>query len=101
MAWSVIYHPEVAEDLTLLGTVGARRALSVIEERILHGEPDKAGKPLRGILSGCRRIRTGNIRIVYRVDGKRVEVLIIAIGARRDDEVYQAAESRTPAKWTR
>lgn len=94
MAWSVIYHPEVAEDLTLLGMVGARRALAVIEERILHGEPDKAGKPLRGILAGCRRIRTGNIRIVYRTDGKRVEVLIIAIGARRDDEVYQAAESR-------
>lgn len=101
MAWSVIYHPEVAEDLTLLGSAEARRALAVIEERLLSGEPDKAGKPLRGILSGCRRIRTGNIRIVYRVDGKRVEVLIIAVGARRDDEVYQAAESRTPKKWTR
>lgn len=101
MVWSVIYHPEVAEDLTLLGSAEARRALSAIEERILNGEPDKAGKPLRGILAGCRRIRTGNIRIVYRVDGKRVEVLIIAIGARRDDEVYQAAESRTPKKWTR
>jgi mRNA interferase RelE/StbE len=101
MAWSVIYHAEVTEDLTLLGSAEARRALSVIEERILHGEPDKAGKPLRGILSGCRCIRTGNIRIMYRVDGKRVEVLIIAVGARRDDEVYQAAESRTPKKWTR
>ena len=101
MAWSVIYHPEVAEDLTLLGSAEARRALAVIEERILNGEPDKAGKPLRGILVGCRRIRTGNIRIAYRVDGKRVEVLIIAVGARRDDEVYQAAESRTPKKWTR
>mgnify|MGYP006359589027 FL=1 len=98
MAWSVIYHPEVAEDLTLLGSAEARRTLAVIEERILHGEPDKAGKPLRGILAGCRRIRTGNIRIVYRVDGKRVEVLIIAVGARRDDEVYHAAESRTPRK---
>jgi mRNA interferase RelE/StbE len=98
MAWSVIYHPEVTEDLTLLGSAEARRALAVIEERILHGEPDKAGKPLRGILAGCRRIRTGNIRIVYRVDGKRIEVLIIAIGVRRDDEVYQAAESRTSRK---
>ena len=96
MAWSVIYHPEVAEDLTLLGSAEARRTLAVIEERILHGEPDKAGKPLRGILAGCRRIRTGNIRIVYRVDGKRVEVLIIAVGARRDDEVYLTAASRTP-----
>ncbi len=95
MAWSVIYHAAVEEDLVALGAVGARRAIAVIEERIMRGEPDKAGKPLRGSLSGCRRIRTGNIRIVYRVDGKRVEVLIIAIGARRDDEVYQTAESRS------
>jgi mRNA interferase RelE/StbE len=96
MAWSVLYHAEVADDLTLLGAAAARRALAVIEERIMHGEPDKAGKPLHGILAGCRRIRTGNIRIVYRVDGKRIEVLIIAVGARRDDEVYLAAGSRTP-----
>ncbi len=95
MAWSVIYHAAVEEDLVALGTVGARRALAVIEERIMRGEPDKAGKPLRVSLSGCRRIRTGNIRIVYRVDGKRVELLIVAIGARRDDEVYQTAESRS------
>ena len=30
MAWSIIYHAEVAEDLTLLGSAEARRALSVI-----------------------------------------------------------------------
>jgi len=93
MARSVIYHAEVTEDLVALGAVGAGRALAVIEERIIRGEPDKAGKPMRGLLSGCRRIRTGNIRIVYRVDGKRVEVLIVAIGARRDAEVYQTGES--------
>lgn len=94
MAWSVVYHPEVQDDLDQLGSVSANRILDVIEERIENGEPDKSGKPLRGILAGCRRIRTGDTRIIYRVDGKAVQVLIIAVGARRDEEVYSAAGSR-------
>jgi mRNA interferase RelE/StbE len=94
MIWGVIYHPEVQKDLDLLGAVSANRILDVIEERIINGEPDKSGKPLRASLAGCRRIRAGDTRIVYRVNGKAIEVLIIAVGARRDAEVYDAAKRR-------
>nr|WP_300311414.1 type II toxin-antitoxin system RelE/ParE family toxin [Halomonas sp.] len=94
MAWNVIYHPDVQLDLKRLGTPAANRILDVIEERIRDGEPDKIGKPLRGTLSGCRRIRTGNTRIVYRVNGGAIEVLIIAVGARREEEVYRTAQRR-------
>jgi len=82
MVWGVICHPEVQKDLDLLGAVAANRILDVIEERIINGEPDKSGKPLRASLAGCRRIRTGDTRIVYRVDGKAIQVLIVAVGAR-------------------
>ncbi|MFJ4389810.1 type II toxin-antitoxin system RelE family toxin [Pseudomonas soli] len=58
-----------------------------------QGEPDKLGKPLRGTLAGCRRIRTGDIRIVYHINGTEV-ALVLCIGARRDDEVYDAANRR-------
>lgn len=94
MAWIVNYHPEVERDLLGLGRTEARAILKVIEERIVRGEPDKLGKPLAGDLSGCRRIRTGQTRIVYRVDGERIEVLIIAVGMRRDNEIYSSASSR-------
>ena len=94
MVWDVIYHPEVTEDLDQLGSTAANRILDVIEERIANGEPDKSGKPLRGSLAGCRRIRTGDTRIVYRVNGRKIQVLIVAVGARRDKEVYDAAEGR-------
>jgi mRNA interferase RelE/StbE len=94
MAWGVIYHPEVQDDLDQLGAAAANRILDVIEARIMNGEPDKTGKPLRASLAGCRRIRTGDTRIVYRVDGKAIQVLIVAVGARRDKEVYDAAERR-------
>jgi mRNA interferase RelE/StbE len=65
----------------------------VVRERIAGGEPDKLGKPLRGVLAGCRRIRTGDVRIVYRINGTEI-VLVLCIGARRDDEVYEAAYKR-------
>lgn len=94
MTWRVIYHPEVQKDLARLGSAAAKRILDVIEDRIRDGEPDKLGKPLRGALSGCRRIRTGNTRIVYRVDGEAIQVLIVAVGARRDEEAYKLADRR-------
>jgi len=94
MAWQLIYHPDVQQDLIRLGSAAANRVLDVIEERIRDGEPDKLGKPLRGALAGCRRIRTGNTRIVYKVDGLAIQVLIIAVGARRDEEVYDLANRR-------
>ncbi len=94
MVWGVIYHPEVQGDLDQLGSAAANRVLDVIEERIINGEPDKSGKPLRASLAGCRRIRTGDTHIVYRVNGRAIQVLIVAVGVRRDEEVYDAAERR-------
>src|SRR5260364_84346 len=84
--------PRSAGRLAALGRVEADAALKVITNRIQNGEPDKIGKPLSGRLSGCRRIRTGTTRIIYRVNARAIEVLIIAVGMRRNDEVYIAAQ---------
>ncbi len=94
MTWSVIYHHEVVDDLEELGRYHAREVLKTIEKRIRDGEPDKTGKPLSGELAGCRRIRTGDVRIVYRVHAEIVEVLIVAVGPRRNDEGYRTARRR-------
>ena len=95
MVWLVHYHPEVEQDLLTLGRTEAKAILKAIEARIINGEPDKSGKLLSGNLAGLRRIRTGQTRIVYRIDGDRIEVLIIAVGMRRDNEIYKAASKRT------
>ena len=94
MSWSVIYHPDVAIDLRAIGQAEARIILGVITKRIKLGEPDKPGKALTGRLAGYRRIRTGSARIVYRVNAQAIEVLIVAIGQRRDAEVYADAQNR-------
>jgi mRNA interferase RelE/StbE len=92
MNWKVIYHPEVADDLASLGRVEAARLMRVIDERIRQGEPSKIGKPLYASLAGYRRLRTGYMRIVYRVNANMIEVLVVAAGMRRALEVYSKAE---------
>jgi mRNA interferase RelE/StbE len=94
MAWAIFYHPEVKDDFRRLGRTEAKAIQKVIDQRLARGEPDKIGKSLSGDLSGYRRLRTGRTRIVYRVDGKRIEVLVIAVGLRRDDEIYEKAQRR-------
>jgi mRNA interferase RelE/StbE len=94
VTWRVIYHHEVADDLEELGRYQARAVLKAIEARIRDGEPDKTGTPLSGELAACRRIRTGDVRIVYCVHAEIIEVLIVAVGPRRNDEVYRTARRR-------
>jgi len=94
VSWEILYHPEVADDLDGLGRAEAARAMRVIEDRIRLGEPDKIGKPLHGNLAGYRRLRTGSLRIVYRPNIDTIEVIIVAVGMRREFEVYLKAERR-------
>jgi mRNA-degrading endonuclease RelE of RelBE toxin-antitoxin system len=56
----------------------------------------EVGKPLVGPLMGCRRIRVGGSenRLVYRILEEQSKVEVIAIGRRRDDQVYKTATKR-------
>ena len=99
MNWKVIYHAEAASDLESLGRAEAARVMRVIDERIRRGEPDKIGRPLHGSLAGYRRLRTGYIRIIYRVNMDMIEVIVVAVGMRREFEVYSKTERRTKGSW--
>ena len=55
------------------------------------------GKPLSGLLAGCRELkfRTDGIRVIYRIRDGRVEVVqIIAIAARDKGKVFDLASKR-------
>lgn len=92
--WRVLYHADVQKDLDSLGSTASARILDAIHKRLYLGEPDKAGKPLSGELAGWRRIRAGAFRIVYRIDLRRKDVYVLAVGPRRRDEVYSIARRR-------
>ena len=93
-SWRVLYHPLVSGDLDSLGTSAAARIIDVIHHRLHLGQPDKVGKPLSGDLAGCRRIRAGALRIVYRLIAGQREVYVLAAGPLRHEEIYTQAARR-------
>lgn len=63
----------------------------------LETRADEIGKPLSGDLAGCKELkyRKDGIRVVFRIVDGIVEIVeIIAIGHRRNDEVFNTAVSR-------
>ncbi|MBM3231496.1 type II toxin-antitoxin system RelE/ParE family toxin [Candidatus Peregrinibacteria bacterium] len=51
------------------------RIRKAIEQK-LTTHPEIFGKPLRQSLKGCRSLRVGSYRVVYRIVGRTVEVLL-------------------------
>jgi len=73
--------PAAARALRKLDPPVARRVARRIDG--LRHEPRPAdARPLRGEPAGLLRVRTGEWRILYRIDGARVTVLVVAIGHR-------------------
>jgi mRNA interferase RelE/StbE len=84
--------------LRLLQSVPDRRLREVIARAIdrLAEEPLKQGKPLRGELAGYRTLRAAGqpYRVIYRVEERRVTVVVVALGIRRDkseQDIYAVA----------
>lgn len=89
----VVYRPEIAaEDLPRIpGNVRAR-IVRAIETRLMT-DPAKYGERLRHSLIGLWKIRVGDYRVCYEIEGYTVTVS--AIRDRRD--VYSILERRRPA----
>ena len=81
------YHRLVLEqDLPSLDPPIRKRIQSAIQNR-LRLDPDKHSQPLRRSLSGLRKLRVGNWRVLLVVE--KTEVWILWIGHRKD--IYQVA----------
>lgn len=76
--------------IELLGKVKDQREQQGLLKRIekLKFEPDKQGKALSGRLKGYRSIRAlgQRYRIVYRVDQKKIIVVIVGAGIRKEGD---------------
>jgi len=77
LVFEIVYHETVVkEDIPLLTKGWRDKIRDAIEEK-LTTNPDFFGKPLRRSLKGYRKLRTGDYRIVFRIQGNKV--LIFAI----------------------
>lgn len=103
MSWNIKYLPEALDDLRKLDgsqKILIRKAIQKVSQNPLPETEGGYGKFLgnhkNSHLAGFLKIklRSAGLRIVYRLIRQDKHMLIIVIGIREDDEVYETAQKR-------
>lgn len=103
MSWKLSYLPEAEKDLKALD--GSQRilvlkAIKKVQQNPLPAEENGYGKSLGNYGStGLARLlkiklRAAGLRVVYKLQRTESEMLVIVIGVRADEEVYDIASKR-------
>ena len=75
--FEIFYHTKVVkEDIATLPLLWRNKIKFAIEEKLTVA-PDFYGKPLRRSLKGYRKLRVGDYRVVFRINGNKVYILAI------------------------
>ena len=103
MNWDIDYLPEADKDLNRLSRnqqIKVKKALKKVQSNPLPENEGGYGKPLghkRGLnLTNLLKVklRGDGIRIVYKLLRTDTKMLIIVVGVREDEEVYEIANKR-------
>ena len=89
MAYQVVYHHLVADDIRHIPVNMRRRIQEAIENRLVE-EPLLGGKPLGQSLKGFRKLRVGDYRVIYQI--RKETIIVFKIGHRK--EVYDKVWKR-------
>ena len=90
MTYTLQYHEDVvSKDIPVLSKEWQKRVRRAIEERLMS-RPEVYGKPLRRSLWGYRKLRVGDYRVIFRIEGNRIKIFIIQHRSR----VYDEAKKR-------
>jgi len=104
MSWQIKFIPEAQKDYDRLAgnqKFLVAKALEKVRQNPVsiyeggYGKPlgNKGGTSLAGLFKV--KLKAAGLRIVYKLIQTETEMLIIVIGARADDEVYQIAQNRS------
>ena len=93
MSWKVEYLPEAEKDLK--GLDGSQRnlvlkAIKKVQQNPLPVDEQGYGKPL----GNHNSTNLAGLRIVYQLRRTETSMMIIVIGVRADEEVYELAQKR-------
>jgi len=87
--FNVLYHPNVKKDLAKINSKVGAQIKKAIENR-LRKSPEQYGEPLRKTLKGYWKLRVGDYRIVFKINGN--EIWILGIMHRKN--VYKEVNRR-------
>jgi mRNA interferase RelE/StbE len=87
--WKIkIHHLVLEEDFRKINKHDQSIILKTIYKK-LSIKPEKYGTPLRNKLKGYWKLKISHYRAVYHIEKKSIQVLVLKIGMRRDEEVYK------------
>ena len=93
--YRILLHRKVLEEDGRSFDPKTRQKIKTKCIELLSYHPDQVGEPLRFELKAYRKLKIFNdYRIIYRVDKTEVTVFILAVGIRRDAQVYAEAIKR-------
>lgn len=103
MSWGVVYLPEAEKDILALARnqqIIVHKAIKKVKQNPLPQSEGGYGKPL-GHKHGTNltnffkiKLRGAGIRIVYKLVRIERQMLIVVVGVREDEEVYEIASKR-------
>jgi mRNA interferase RelE/StbE len=77
MSFDIQYHESVVkEDIPKTSTADRERIKRAIEDKLAQ-HPEQFGRPLRRSLRGYRKLRVGDYRVIFRIEKRKVNVLVI------------------------
>jgi mRNA interferase RelE/StbE len=103
MSWTLAYLPEAEKDLKSLDgnqRILVLKAIKKVQQNPLPSDGNGYGKPLGNQngnnLAGFLKIklRAAGLRVVYKLQHTESAMLVIVIGVRADEEVYDIAQKR-------
>ena len=95
MKFKIKLHKEVMTKDSLLFDSKTKEKIKSKCIEMLSETPEEVGAPLRFELKGYRKLKIFNAyRVIYRVEKRQVLVFILAVGIRRNEEVYKEAVRR-------
>ena len=103
MRWKIRYLPEAEKDLKALDgsqSILVLKDIKKVQQNPLPAEENGYGKSLgnygstgsAGLLK--IKLRAAGLRVVYKLQRTESEMLVIVIGVRADEEVYDIAAKR-------
>lgn len=86
MAWKIEFTPAALRQLKKIDPENGRRILVFLRTEITN-DPRSRGKALKGALRKFWRYRIGEYRVLVRIEGDKLLVLVVRVGHRK--EIYR------------
>lgn len=85
MAWRIEFERAAERELAKLDPQTAKRILKFLNRRVAPlSDPRSIGEALHGGLGAFWKYRVGDYRIIAAIEDRRLRILVVRIGNRRD-----------------